>query len=407
MHIEKSFLHVFTPLCTRVVVEKNVLAIHHLGNNISDIMDMLRIMNNGGFGCSTEEQEIHFWRRRRSFLDRNGNNLLHIHVAQLHSLNTNCPGCVTKYYKRVETLLKAGIDPTWTNRSGESVLHVLLKESRHAVGCSAKSPLLSCAKLIVPYFRGWRMEDEDLLKNLFEGCALPIAKQLWIELYQCVLENDVLDMEFVVNSGRTPWQQLLRGCSMASDDFPCSYCEPLSELCDLAIRRGCNVNSVIKWIVRNSIQEVKPRYTTNDCCYLSLLRVLLRYGVDIMPLVQLNPVNADAVSYICCKRVSLICANPLGPKLLYDICKNLFLYCPSFTRQGFASLISLCRLQDIEQVMKLCPLRRTPFSLQFLSKRVILRSLERKRVDALPLPKALKAYIMEDEVNEVALVGAY
>jgi hypothetical protein len=262
-----------------------------------------------------------------------------------------------------------------------------------------------------------------------------------IRLFHLMIETDVLDSEYAVNIGFAPWQIVLKGeklrCGFSSR-LPmngalriCGNCKPMADLCTLNIQNGngFNMSRAIRIVTsrkpgymfsqhgRSLIEGVNEATktvragtstTNNDCCYLSILAVLLRHGTDIDPLLAREPTNADTITLM--NRVldpsSRIYGYtwrkvfPISPPLeeLYKVCETLALYFPRCTPQLLSSILSSVNYtssENDEMTEKLDRLMKTPKALKFLAKLCLLRSLRRKYVDVdkLPLPDAMKTYL--------------
>jgi hypothetical protein len=362
----------------------------------------------------------------KRYRDLVGNTLLHILAAQLPTLRQRNVEH-DDFCKCVQKIMQAGINPTHRNKSGQSALHVLLSAVPYLKTFSSElSIVTSWTKLLVSHFNGMNIRDKALIANLAEAIRKYSVSE-WIELYQHVMEHDVIDADCLINSGCTPWQMVLRGDNMYGMYHSSCMCSQLSHLYNLAIKKGCNISLAISAIVNNPIRSSSPvtqptarrnaLFVGNnnhcmDCCYFTLLTDLLKCGADIMPLVKMEPSNevsatlmhmlADPESKYKGYTFHLLKDVP-SIKVMYNLCKALILFYPACSEHLINVLMGIVRKghenEVTEKSEKLHELFTTPRSMCFIAKRCILRSMQRKQIDRLSLPPLLKQYLMEDEVE--------
>jgi hypothetical protein len=351
-----------------------------------------------------------------TYRDANNNSLLHLYATQLRTRQLyGCrefDDCVINF----KELLEAGISATDCNSSGFSALDLLLNGSEPVTSEWSLPAIFRCAKLIFPYFADKRYKEElgSLLLDVPDE-YIPRTLPDWLELQRVGLEHNVLDTEYLAHSGSTAWQLLLRGQLLNFGSPPCIFCQTLADMCILTLRRGCDISKCIGAIVTrfNTTNIYTPQcLIINDCCYMAVLGVLLRHGVDVMPLtiprlpnVTINTTIADTRS------ISLRVFAPYQKlEARYRLCKTLVLHYPPCTQSLIKSLMaSYCDAthtprrvdkRPVPCMLKLFTLLTTPRSLKFIAKRAIWRQLQRKQLDTLPLPQQLKDYLMEDETEE-------
>ena len=392
-------------------------------------------------------------------------NALHILIAELSTFRTspsminwdNTLTCIQK--------LTQFVDPTEKNDLGQNSLDLLFSVSLHE-GNLKEDPgrmdaLMKCTKLLLA---NWTEHKEiSFLSDLFiihrkidnqEMCLK------WLKLYELILESEVFDNKLILTSQLTPWHYFLSGWPICitpspAEDYvsaiyyasvsvsyktqtPCTICKPLTALLQTAVMRGLDAEYLVSVITSNSncqsqihthgFMSMRNKFTCNlntdievqECCYLSLLELLMHHGVDITPLVRMRPSNSFIVRLIDCitDRQSGQFGNtwfgtiPHLPSIqqMYRFCKTLILYYPHFQPSLLPSLIPNNTQEGGQILQELQAVSKTPKSLLILAKRAIAQGQRtgHYKISDLPLPWKLREFFgIGQKIEEKILTGQF
>ena len=157
-----------------------------------------------------------------------------------------------------------------------------------------------------------------------------------------------------------------------------------------------------------------------ECCYLSLLELLMHHGVDITPLVHMRPSNSFIVKLIDCITdpqcgqfgKTWVGAIPHLPSLqqMYRFCKALILYYPHFQPSLLPSLIPNNTLEGRQILQELQAVSKTPKPLLIQAKRAIVQGQKtgNYKISDLPLPRQLQEFFsVGEKIGEKILTGQF
>ena len=377
------------------------------------------------------------------YRDVNGNNILHLLLGSFeYYYSVDWKGVLSS----VKTLLDLGVCATDENNEDETVLNKILTSAykcrrvitdrNTANALEYVDALLECALLLVPKYKGLRQKNSRLLHKLNAYWYHKFGSEplnaygcmKWIELYQVIVENDVFPVNFIHQQSDSPhwspWQHFLNGAPKISERNPCSFCKPVTRLLHTAILKGLNVDecdaavggrAVWRDFVPSDIWDMGSIFDdnpyTNDCCYLSLLEILIHCRADVRFLkttlrwknknffftrivkMMLNP----SVHYSGQPWPTYL--SPYSLDLLHRFSAVVLLYYPDLTDRFLRSLSITSRLPEHvpgtrQRLLELKELSKAPRSLKMLSRLCIVDNIANKsRIHELCLPPSLRLYV--------------
>ena len=212
-------------------------------------------------------------------------------------------------------------------------------------------------------------------------------------------------------TGPAPWQCYLQEDHIIDKQYPCTICKSLKRLLYTAIIRGFNVDECrvkvyfynatklypATLIDHDSIQGLLGwRLTSNDCCYLSLLELLLHCGADIQNVLQAAleyPSESPHDSFLT-KIVKLMLdpiihysetpwpssISPYTQDLLLNFWEAVLRYHPALCQHFLSSLSVTSHLPENvpgvrQRLLQLEKLTKSPRSLKLLTRLCILKNL--------------------------------
>ena len=364
-------------------------------------------------------------------------------TCSLRSYDIDEAACI---FDCIVELLDFGFDPTVANTSGETVLHVVLKGARcFRLHDATTFTIITSAQCLIPFFAGCRMQDAQLLCDLYSlihQTDVPVDE--WVNTYIMIVTNNVIDADFMVDSGKTPLHWYLGGnrenYSVTSPPLTC-LCSLLGHLCKLLAYMGCNLQSCISEISctdmetshaafamrADTVRYNRVHYTPTgvhyskgatyprqlcECSYLAVLDILLEYGCDISPLILRETQFSTTIRLMgnvlhpeIPSRTVYPLSIPPTPHQISHFCAKLITYFPGCTREMVVKLINSCRdvtphasipiasVRQYEINLIDCSYFHKPKPLKFLAKLTILRATQRRNIELLPLPTALRKYV--------------
>ena len=149
----------------------------------------------------------------RKYKDRKGNNVLHVLLSYFTKIHVDWKGLVAS----VQLLLNLGVDAADKNNAQETTLEKFLSSavtcdlfaemnssSDEPYGIAREDALTECGRLLVPHFKGIKQNNPKLLLHLNALSDITVTDHgriKWIELYQLIVDNDVLPISFVLYNG--------------------------------------------------------------------------------------------------------------------------------------------------------------------------------------------------------------
>ena len=380
----------------------------------------------------------------QSYTDENGNNTLHILLENFEHFDMDWKGVGSC----VKTLLDLGIPVTDKNNNGDTVLDKILSSALKfkerakltnklniANALTHVDAFVECARLLVPKYKGLKQKNSRLLLNLNKYGSYKFGPELlnlhgclkWIELYQVIVENDVFPINFIHRQSyfplSSPWQYFFDRNHAISRTNPCIFCKPVTHLFHTAILKGLNVDECgiqfdklavvivsLSTIFRNMENIFDDNLYANDCCYLSMLELLIHCRAADVQCFLKNALHRTSGKDSFFTRIAKMVLNPsvhysgqpwslpspYDPDHLLRFCGVILLYYSDLEDHFLESLNITSHLPEHvpgarQRLLQLKELLKSQRSVKMLSRLCIVDNITHKScIDELYLPPSLK-----------------